>query len=133
MNNGSLELYTRTDELRARHAAFLQDYLGKNVDSQESACTLAARTLVCDAAQGETVIPDYKSLKKLLKENRRKLKGVRNKVMAAAYRSGKMDLPTKETKFAGKTDLEILTMIDEESAALLLAYDNLIAAVKAVI
>ena len=125
-----MELYTRTDKLRVRHAEFLQDYLGKKVTLQEPACKLAARTLVCDAAEGETLIPDYKALKKLLKEKRRSLKGVRNKTMAAAYRTGRMDLPTKTTTFAGKTDLEILTMIDEESAALLLAYDNLIAAVK---
>lgn len=130
MNNGSLELYTRADELRERHRAFLQEYLGKKTDQGEPALKLAARTLVCDAAEGETVIPDYKALKKLLKRNRRTLQGVRNKVMGAASRTGRMELPTKTSTFSGKTDLEILTMIDEESSTILSAYDDLIAAVK---
>jgi len=83
MNNSNLELYTFTDELRERHATFLQNYLGKEpITSKEPTLTLAARTLICDATQGETIIPDYKALKKLLKVNRRTLKGVRNKVMA---------------------------------------------------
>lgn len=130
MNNNNLQLYSRTDELRARHAAFLQNYLGKEISPTEPALSIAARTLVCDASQGDTIIPDYKALKKLLKVNRRTLKGVRNKVMASAMRTGKLNLPTKNTTFSGKTDLEILTMIDEESSALLTAYDDLIATVK---
>ncbi len=92
---------------------------------------IVARTLFCDAADGETVLPDYKVLKKLLKRNLRALKIFRNKTMVAAMHTGKMHHLTKETTFAGKMDLEILTMIDDESKELIEAYERLIAAVKA--
>ena len=130
-SNTDYPLYQQADELRSRHAVFLTS-LGKKTQEQQPAIAIAARTLVCDAANGETVMPDYKALKKLLKTNLKKLKYERNKLLAYAMRNGKVPLTEKDrnAQFPDKTDLEILDVLDKDSAQLMQDYTALIKAVK---
>ncbi|HJJ38758.1 MAG TPA: hypothetical protein O0X42_01345 [Methanocorpusculum sp.] len=124
------DLLEEIDVLRRRHIEALRKCFGKTPEELIPAKDLVQRVLVCDAAEGETAITDYKALLKLLKTNKHNMQRQRNKSLAYAMRNGKVNVEKREEYFAGKTDLEIITYIEEETRAILEAYTGLIKRVK---
>ena len=118
------------DALRLRHVESLRKCFGKPADDPTPTKDMVQRVLICDAAEGETVTTDYGALIKLLKTNKKNLQHLRNKALAYAMRNGKVYLEKREEYFAGKSDLDIISYIEEESRAILEAYTELMQRVK---
>lgn len=123
-------LLNEIDALRLRHVESLRKCFGKTADDPAPTKDMVQRVLICDAAEGETVTTDYGALIKLLKTNKKNLQHLRNKALSYAMRTGKVYLEKREEYFAGKSDLEIITYIEEESRAILEAYTELMQRVK---
>ncbi|HJJ30979.1 MAG TPA: hypothetical protein O0X97_01875 [Methanocorpusculum sp.] len=124
------DLLKETDVLRLRHIEAMRRCFGKTVEEPAPTKDIVQRVLVCDAAEGETAITDFGALLKLLKTNKKNMQHQRNKSLAYAMRNGKVNIEKREEYFTGKTDLEIITYIEEETRAILEEYTGLIKKVK---